>query len=111
MELKLNKELPKYSLDELLENHLEIVYSLTTEFKPLEYFKEYLEYGYYPFYFDSPKENFHIKLNETINTTIEFDLSHIFNIEPRLTIKLKQLVSLISQSKPYELNLSKLAQK
>lgn len=111
LELKLDKKLPKYSLDEILENHLEIVYSLTEEFKPLEYFKEYLEYGYYPFYFDSPKENFHTKLNETINTTIEFDLSHIFNIEPRLTIKLKQLVSLILQSKPYELNISKLAQK
>ena len=46
-----------------------------------------------------------------INATIEFDLAHIFNIEPKLTIKLKQLVTLICSSKPYELNISKLAQK
>lgn len=111
LELKLDKSFSNFSLEELIKNHIEIAYSLNSEFKPLEYFKEYLEYGYYPFYFDTPKENFYIRLNETINTTIEFDLSHIFNIEPKFTIKLKQLVSLICQSKPYELNLSKLAQK
>ncbi|QKF73904.1 ATP-binding protein (AAA, DUF4143 domains) [Aliarcobacter faecis] len=111
LELKLNKEFPKYTLDELVENHMQIAYDLSSNFKPFEYFKEYLEYGYYPFYFDTPKENFYIRLNEVINTTIEFDLSHIFNIEPKFIIKLKQLVSLICQSKPYELNLSKLAQK
>jgi predicted AAA+ superfamily ATPase len=98
-------------LEEILKNHQDIVYTLTSQFKPFEYFQEYLEYGYYPFYFETSKENFHLKLNETINATIEFDLNHIFNIEPKFTIKLKQLVALICQSKPYELNISKLAQK
>ncbi|MGM0609314.1 MAG: hypothetical protein ACQESP_12970 [Candidatus Muiribacteriota bacterium] len=56
-------------------------------------------------------KSYSLKLNETINTTIEFDLSHIFNIEPKFTIKLKQLVTLICQSKPYELNISKLSAK
>lgn len=111
LELKGNAPLPKYTLAEIIDNHIDIAYDLGTQFKPLEYFTEYLEYGYYPFYFDQSKENFHLKLNETINATIEFDLNHIFNIEPKFTIKLKQLVSLICQSKPYELNITKLAQK
>jgi len=111
LELKLNQKFPKYTFEEIIDNHIEIAYELSAKFKPFEYFKEYLEYGYYPFYFDQSKENFHLKLNETINATIEFDLNHIFNIEPKFTIKLKQLVSLICQSKPYELNITKLAQK
>jgi len=110
LELKLNKKFPTLTLDEILSSHIDIAYKLTQEFKPYEFFAEYLEYGYYPFYFDE-MQDYYVRLNETINATIEFDLSHIFNIEPRFTIKLKQLVSLICQSKPYELNISKLSQK
>ena len=110
LELKLNKKFPTLTLDEILSSHIDIAYKLTQEFKPYEFFVEYLEYGYYPFYFDE-MQDYYVRLNETINATIEFDLSHIFNIEPRFTIKLKQLVSLICQSKPYELNISKLSQK
>lgn len=111
LELKLSRTFASYSLEEILENHVEIAYNLTKKFRPFEYFKEYLSYGYYPFYFDTSKEIFYLKLNETINATIEFDLSHIFNIEPKFTIKLKQLVTMICQGKPYELNISKLATK
>ena len=110
LELKLNKKFSKFTLDDILSNHIDISFELTQNFKPYEYFNEYLEYGYYPFYFDK-MQDYYIKLNETINATIEFDLSHIFNIEPKFTIKLKQLVSLICQSKPYELNISNLSQK
>jgi hypothetical protein len=38
-------------------------------------------------------------------------LAYIFNIEPKFILKLKQLVSLICSSKPYELNISKLSAK
>jgi len=111
LELKLDQKFPKYSFEDIINNHIEIAYNLTSQIRPFEYFGEYLEYGYYPFYFESLQSSYHLKLNETINATIEFDLSHIFNIEPKFTIKLKELVALICQSKPYELNISKLAQK
>jgi predicted AAA+ superfamily ATPase len=111
LELKLSQSLPSYRLEEIVDNHIDIALNITSKLKVFEYFREYLECGYYPFYFDSSKESFRLKLNEAINATIEFDLSHIFNIEPRFIIKLKQLIMLICQSKPYELNISKLAQK
>lgn len=111
LELKLGKKFDVFTLEEITKNHIDITYSLTKEFKPFEHWKEYLEFGYYPFYFSTPEANFHIKLNEAINATIEFDLAFIFNIEPKYSIKLKQLVALVCGSKPYELNISKLAQK
>lgn len=111
LELKTGKQFKAYTLEEILTQHTQIAYDVSSTIKPFEYWEEYLVYGYYPFYFENAKENFLLKLNETINATIEHDLSYIFNIEPKFTIKLKQLVTLICQSKPYELNLSKLAQK
>ncbi len=111
LELKTGKKFNFFSLKDILHNHIQIAANILTKIKPFEYFKEYLQYGYYPFYFDSLKSSFYMRLEETINATVEFDLSYIFNIEPKYTIKLKQLIKLICQSKPYELNFSKLAQK
>ncbi len=110
LELKLNQKFNTYELEDILQNHTDIAVEITNHIKPFEHYKEYLQYGYYPFYFDT-KSNYLQRVNETINTTIEYDLAYIFNIEPKYIIKLKQLVALICSSKPYELNISKLAQK
>lgn len=110
LELKLGASFEAFSLDDLLKNHTKIAREISKKIKPLEHFKEYLKYGYYPFYFEV-KENYCIKLEETINTVIESDLPIIFNIEPSNIHKLKQLTSYICGSKPYELNITSLAQK
>jgi predicted AAA+ superfamily ATPase len=110
LELKLDIKFNSYTLKDILTNHSQIAKDLTKQIKPLEHFKDYLKYGYYPFYFETPNTYF-LKLEETINNVIESDLSQIFNIEPSNITKLKQLVSYICNSKPYELNLSNLATK
>ena len=111
LELRTGEKLSAYTLEEIVENHTKIAYTLTGNLKPFAYWREYLEYGYYPFYNPEQKSSFLIRVNETIQTTIEHDLAYIFNIEPKFVIKLKQLVTLICASKPYELNISKLAAK
>jgi predicted AAA+ superfamily ATPase len=110
LELKSDTKFDSYTLEDILTNHSKIAKGLTKQIKPLEHFKDYLKYGYYPFYFETPNTYF-LKLEETINSVIESDLSQIFNIEPNNITKLKQLVSYICNSKPYELNLSNLATK
>jgi len=110
LELKLGLSLQSYSLEMLVVEHIEIASELREKFKPFEYFKEYLQSGYFPYYFENEK-TYSMKLEETINTVIESDLPIIFNIEPANIQKLKQLVYLICSSKPYELNITKLSQK
>jgi len=110
LELKLDTKFLAYSLDDILENHQKIAREIAKEIKPLEHFKEYLNSGYYPFYFATPS-SYCLKLEETINTIIESDLPIIFNIEPSNIRKLKQLVAYICTSKPYELNLTALSAK
>lgn len=110
LELKLDMKFNSYLLDTILKNHIDIADEITSKIKPLEYFKEYLEYGYFPYYFENTK-TYSIKLEETVNTVIESDLPIIFNIEAQNIQKLKQLVNLICSSKPYELNITSLSKK
>jgi predicted AAA+ superfamily ATPase len=110
LEIKLNKNFKTYSLKEILENHIEIAFEITSQIKPFEFFEEYLKNGAYPYYFEN-KQNYPIKLEETINATIEFDLGLIFDIKPINSIKLKKLIYLICNSEPFELNITKLSQK
>jgi predicted AAA+ superfamily ATPase len=110
LELKLGKNFPSYTLDEIMKNHIEISHTLTEQVKPFEYFREYLQSGYFPYYFENPN-SYGQKLEETVNTVIESDLPIIFNIEPQNIQKLKQLISLLCSSDPFELNLTNLSKK
>jgi predicted AAA+ superfamily ATPase len=109
-ELETNQIFPQYRLEELLENHFDIAMQINEKIKPYEFWDKYIRYGFYPFY----KENinsYNQKLNETINLVIETDLPYVFNIEPKNIFKLKKLISMLCSTKPYELNISKLATK
>jgi len=110
LEMKLGINFKKLTLEDILENHIDLAISISKKIKPLQYFKDYLQIGYYPFYFETPN-TYYLKLEETINTVIESDLPIIFNIEPTNIAKLKKLVSFICDSKPYELNITSLSKK
>ncbi len=108
LELKLNISLPNFKIKEILENHIEIADKVTLDLKPLEYFEEYLKYGYYPFYFSDPK-NYLKLLLAVINQTIDIDLVMLGFIKPQFANKLKKLLKVICYSKPFELNITKVA--
>jgi predicted AAA+ superfamily ATPase len=110
LEFKKDIILKPYSLEEILEQHSDIAFEITNKIKPLEFWNEYLEYGYYPFYFENPKR-YAIKLNETINTAIEVDIPSIFKIRYEYIINLKKLVKLICMSEPFTLNIQELSSK
>jgi len=110
LELKLNTKFNKYSLEEILNNHIDIAREITSKVKIFKYFKEYLEYGYYPYYFSTPK-SYKLLVENSINTAIENDLLYIFHIDIDNIEKLKQLVKYLCLSKPYELNISNLSKR
>jgi len=110
LEFKTNIKLNTYSLEEILEQHSDIAFEITNKVKPLEFWEEYLQYGYYPFYFENPKR-YSIKLNETINTAIEVDIPSVFKIKYEYIINLKKLVKLICASEPFTLNIQELSSK
>jgi predicted AAA+ superfamily ATPase len=110
IELKKSIKLPTFSTEEIFRNHVDIAYELGNDFKPFEFFQEYLKYGYYPFYFEN-EQSYLLKLQETINTVIEVDIPSIFPIEYDKIINLKKLVRLVCQSKPFKVNIKELSTK
>ena len=110
LEFQTGEKFSSYTLEEILQNHTQIAYEINEKIKPFEYFSNYLEYGYYPFY----KQNINLysqKLTEVLNIVLESDLPLVFKIDPSNINKLKKLLAMLCQSKPYELNISKLSQK
>ena len=108
LELRTKQSLPSYELEEILENKTQIVDDLMEKFRPLEYWNEYLEHGYYPFYF-SERDYFLELLYNTINLTIEVDLLNLGLIKVESVEKLKKLLLVICQSDPFKVNISKIA--
>ncbi|WP_187647153.1 ATP-binding protein [Nitrosophilus labii] len=104
LEMDLKKTLPTFSLEDILKNHTDIAYELLDKFLLKPKFKEYIQKGYYPFYFDD-KENYLKKLNEVVNTSIEVDIPSVFPIEYETVTKLKKIVRLICESYPFTLNM------
>jgi len=110
VELSQTIKLPKFSLEQILDNHEDIACELLEKFNLTLLWKEYIKSGYYPFYFED-KDDYLLRLNETINTVIEVDIPSIFPIEYDSINNLKKLVRLICASHPYTPNLKELLAK
>jgi predicted AAA+ superfamily ATPase len=98
----------KISIEELVKNHLSICKEIISKVKPLAYLDKYLTYGYYPFYLESTT-TYHRKLLNTINLTLEVDLPYLRHVDVKYIHKLKKLLYMLSQSVPFQPNVSKLA--
>jgi len=100
----------RISLDQLLENHLNIAGMINERVKPFQYFNKYLKQGYYPFYREQP-ELYQMRLGEVINMMLEIELPLLRGVELAYIRKVKQLLIIISESVPFIPNVSKLSEK
>ena len=106
--LQTGEEFDRLSLEEIVGNHSEHTQKILERIKPLKYFKNYFEYGFYPFYLEDA-EAFRLKLTEAINKTIEIDLLQIYHIDPKKLRNIKKLLTLLCTSVPYKPNITSLA--
>ncbi len=91
----------------MVERHEEIVEDILKHVRPLAYFNNYLEYGYYPIYLE---EKSHIDyLLKNINLTLEFDIPYASQIELKYLVKLKQLLYIAAKDNTCNVNISKLS--
>ena len=100
----------KYSLEEIIKNHIDIAKEIASKIRPLKYFQEYLEYGCYPFFLEGLNSYKH-KLLNILNYILEVDLPYTSHISYSNIDKLKRLLYLISISVPFTPNINELSQK
>lgn len=98
------------SLKELLTGHTQIASDLTTRFKPLQYFADYLRYGYYPF-FNENRRTYFIRLEQIVRLIIENDLQFVEGFDPHNTRKIYQLLFILAANTPFKPNIMKLSEK
>lgn len=108
--LDLELELPKFSFEEILENHNQIASNLLSLIKPLQLFSKYLKIGAYP-YFKENEANYNQKLLNTINLIIEIDVNAVEDLNYETLVKLKKLLISIATSAPFTPNITKLSEK
>jgi len=115
LELHYDYNLDHYTLEELLKNHKTIAIDMvamlkTNDQKVIPLFKEYLKYGYYPYFLSMPNETmFFQTLKQNINVSIESDLLNIYPKLNGITIKkLKLLLSVIMKNVPFTPKISEI---
>ena len=100
-------DIPVMSLDQLL--HSESLNDLPDKIDVLSSFKEYLSYGYYPFYLDG-KSTYGESLRNIVNLVLETDLPAVENITYQSIHKIRRLLSILTAMVPFTPNISRLAQ-
>jgi len=103
-----NIEFEKFTLEDILQNHIEIAGSINDKIRPLPLFYTYLKQGYYPYY-KSDKRFYLSKLANTVNLILEMDLPAVEPIEMYSIRKIKKLLWIISQSVPFSPKMTDLA--
>lgn len=101
-------DFPKAALDSILASPFELADSVISKCHPMEYFKDYLRHGYYPFYLEGPK-SYYARIEQTVNYTIEVELPELRLVDISGVTKLKKLMNIISDQVPFVLDASKLS--
>ncbi len=105
--LQAGTEFRAYSIDELLNDHEQILKSILPIVRPWNYFRDYLHHGYYPFFIE--KRNFSENLLKAINMMIEVDVLFTKQIELKYLSRIKKLLYLLAIEGQNSPNISQLA--
>lgn len=108
LHLDVGLDIQPVSLQQLLENPAKFCMEIISLCHPLEHFSRYLQFGYYPFYFEQ-KQEYYDKLENTINYIIDVELTKFRGLDVGYTRQVKALLHVISQMTPYEVDIAKLS--
>ena len=103
-----HKELPIFSLEEILTSPDKICDEVNAACRPLKMFGEYLRTGYYPF-FDGDETEYYSRIENVISFIIDQEMVQCCGIDSAYTRKLKAMLLYLAANTPYEVNIAKLA--
>ncbi len=95
-------------LDQLLGQATQLSADISRQIKPIQYFDEYIRYGYYPF-FKEDRQGYSERLRQIVNVVIESDIPAVFNVDYSAALSMKKLLGLITEMMPFKPNIQKLS--
>lgn len=103
-----NLSFRRYTLSEILENHIGIAREIIQEVKPLAFFNDYLKDGFYPYFLDN-KGFYNETLLKHINLALEIDVTYLNQIDLQYLPKLRKLLQIVASQAPFSPNVSKIS--
>jgi len=103
-----NMNFRRYSIQEIVSNHIKIAQEITQDIKPLAFFNDYLKEGFYP-YFLNNNGFYNETLLKHINLALEIDVTYLNQIDLQYLPKLRKLLQIIASQVPFSPNVSKLS--
>lgn len=100
--------LPICSLREVIASPDELCLKVNELCRPLPFFKEYLQYGYYPFFLRN-QTDYYTSIEQVVSFIIETELPQLCGVDIGNVRKLKALLGILATSVPFEVDISKLA--
>jgi len=100
-------DFPALTLDQIMHEQADLQTILPNGFAVIKHFRDYLKFGYYPFYRES-RSNYTNRLKEVITVVLENDIPAVMDISFETTFKLKKLLAVIASSAPFTPNLTKI---
>lgn len=110
LELKEGIKFNALTLEGILDKNFNFDKTFPNDFKPYQYFQDYLKFGYYPFFLES-QSTYYQRLKQLVRLVVEIDMAEIKGFDIRQAKKILQLLYIISQQVPFSPNLSELARK
>jgi len=108
LQYEYNVSFKSYSLQEIIDNHRNIVFEITDKIKIIPAFKAYLKHGYYPYYKES-LSTYPFRIEQAINKTLKEDIPAIEDIEYATILKIKKMLGIIGELVPFTPNVSQLS--
>ena len=105
---KSNLNFRRYTLQEILTDHVKIALEITKEIKPLAFLNNYLKDGFYPYFLDN-KGFYNETLLKHINLALEIDVTYLNQIDLQYLPKLRKLLQIIASQVPFSPNVSKIS--
>jgi len=106
--LKEKLDFPRFSIAELLRNHMKVAQDISARGPILKYFKNYLMGGYYPFFVEGERVYLSKVLN-IIEKVLYEDIAIMGSIKKSNIIVLKKILWLIATSAPFYVNIDKMS--
>jgi predicted AAA+ superfamily ATPase len=99
-----------FGIGELLEPAKAWQKAFPPHFRPLQYFTDYLQHGYYPF-FAEDVDSLPDRIQQLIRIIVEYDMAELHDFDIRNARKMLQLFYVLASNVPYKPNITELAKK
>ena len=100
--------LPVIALDDLLRDPQPLCDKVNQVCRPLAFFDDYLQHGYYPFFLEG-QDTYHLRIENVVDYILNVELPQLCKVDIGAVRKLQSLLAILASNVPMQVDISKLS--